>query len=49
MEKTDIKSIFTQIITIVKSVIKEKYRVLKRMYNVDLNQFGREDELRKIL
>lgn len=46
LEKTGIKRIITQIITIVKSVISEKYKVLWRMSSVDLNQLGREDESR---
>lgn len=46
LEKTDIKRIITQIITIVKSIINEKHRVLWRMSSVDLNQLGRVDESR---
>lgn len=42
--KKDIKQIITQIIIIVKIAINKKYRVLWRMYNVGLNQSGREDD-----
>lgn len=44
-----VRQSITQMITIVKSVINEKYRVLWRMCNVGLNQFEKEDESQNIL